>query len=102
MAKRLSFGGSSKQEENAAGGKEFSVRLAEVKEEEVPRVSEGRLAKELRRQSMDGTIPVSLQALQVSVKEAAASAKTRQLLHSMQQFADRTSGILLVQSPRLR
>ena len=70
MAKRLSFGGpggSSQQGEQAGRSSDGLTKLANVMEEEAPSVNEGKLARDLRRQSLDGTIPVSLQALQVSL-----------------------------------
>ena len=70
MAKRLSFGGpgASLRPGEAVHSSDVGEKLANVMEEELPSVSEGKLAKELRRQSMDGTIPVSLQALQVGTE----------------------------------
>ena len=69
MAKRLSFGipgGSLQQAEKVVGSSDCATKLSNVLEEEAPIVTGVQLAKDLRRQSLDGTIPVSLQALQVS------------------------------------
>lgn len=73
MAKRLSFGGPgepAQRSEITARRKaaEAISGLGKVAEDLPCSNDEARLAKELRRQSMDGSIPVSLQALQASCK----------------------------------
>ena len=67
MAKRLSFGGPGElgKSAEAAQSSEGGIRLDGISEEACPGMKEAQLARELRRQSMDGSIPVSLQALQV-------------------------------------
>lgn len=57
----------------AVPSSDTATKLANVIEEEAPSVNEGKLAKELRRQSMDGSIPVSLKALQVSFQHQATA-----------------------------
>ena len=70
MAKRLSFGGLQPvrpaEAGGAAGRSEPAAWGASLLDDDDPRAAiTGGLAKKMRRESMDGTLPVSLQALQV-------------------------------------
>ena len=69
MAKRLSFGGLQParpaEAGGAAGSSEPASWGANMLDDDSHAAIAGGLAKKMRRESMDGTLPVSLQALQV-------------------------------------